>query len=502
MRASKPTTKHKLEFGDFQTPLDLASEICRLLHEQGVRPKTLIEPTCGKGSFIIASLRTFDTVRKIIGLDINQDYLQELAGNVTSSPVEVRLLNQNIFDVDWNKTFSDVSQPLLVIGNPPWVTNASLGVFNSNNLPTKSNFNADKGLDALTGKSNFDISEWMLMRISDWLQNKQGWFAMLCKTAVARKILRYVWKHNLNLSNFSIHRIDAKRYFGADVSACLLICTGNNTTATKQCAVYDGLSCKSRLSLIGMHKSELLADIEKYNHWAFLDGPEEHYKWRSGLKHDCSDVMEFVREPDGFKNGLGEHCDIEPDFIYPLAKGSDIAQNRREQPSRWVLVTQKDTSEDTSFIRQLAPKTWDYLLRHAQYLDKRKSAVYKGRPRFCLFGIGDYAFSPWKVAICGLCKHLHFSVVGPNEGKPTMLDDTCYHLPCKTEGEATLIVELLNSNPAKEFLGSLVFWDSKRPITSGVLQRLNLVSLAQHLGKSNALEEYLDKTLFDLVGSS
>jgi hypothetical protein len=83
-----------------------------------------------------------------------------------------------------------------------------------------------------------------------------------------------------------------------------------------------------------------------------------------------------------------------------------------------------------------------------------------------------------------------------------MLDDTCYHLPCKTEDEAALIVELLNSKPAKEFLSSLIFWDAKRPITSGVLQRLNLVSLAQHLGKSNALEEYLDKTLFDLVGSS
>ncbi len=503
MKTSRPTTKHKLEFGDFQTPIDLAMEICRYLHEQGVRPKTIIEPTCGKGSFVIAAMRTFDTVEQIIGLDINKDYLMELAGNAKSSLIEVRLMNRNIFDVNWDKTFSDVSQPILVIGNPPWITNAQLGVFNSANVPRKFNLQANKGLDALTGKSNFDISEWILLRMGDWLQNKQGWLAMLCKIAVARKILRYVWKHKLNIDDFNIHQIDAKQYFGADVSACLLTCKGNCQNPAKKCAVYDGLSDESRVSFIGMHKSELLADIEKYKRWSFLDGPEEHHKWRSGLKHDCSAVMEFVRERNGFRNGLGELCDIEPDFLYPLTKGSGIAgKKRHSHPTRWVLVTQKETSEDTRFIQHLAPKTWDYLLCHAHYLDKRKSSVYKGRPRFCLFGIGDYAFYDWKVAICGLYKQLHFSVVGPCEGRPAMLDDTCYYIPCKTEDHAVLVAELLNSKPAKEFLGSLIFWDAKRPITSGILQRLNLVSLAQNLGKSSSLEEYLDKTLLDLVGSS
>ena len=501
MRTAKTPTKRKLEFGDFQTPISLATEICRFLHKQGVRPRTIIEPTCGKGNFIISALRSFDDLTKIIGLEINQDYLQELRCYLASSPVEISLLKQNIFNVDWNKTFADVSQPVLVIGNPPWVTNARLGTFDSDNVPRKSNLHADKGLDALTGKSNFDISEWMLLRICEWVQNKQAVVAMLCKTIVARKILRYVFKHKLNIGDFSIHHIDTKRHFGADVSACLLIFKGNCTAPIKKCAVYDGLSCERCLSLIGMHNSELLADIEKYNQWALLDGPEEHYKWRSGLKHDCSAIMEFKRESDSFKNGLGERCDIEPDFIYPIAKGSNIVRNHRPQPLRYVLVTQRDTSEDTRFVQQLAPKTWDYLLHHASYLDKRKSTVYKGRPRFCLFGIGSYAFSLWKVAICGLYKNLYFSIVGPSEGKPVMLDDTCYYVPCKTEGEAVLIAELLNSQPATEFFRSLIFWDSKRPITSSVLQRLNLSSLAQYLGKSNELEEYLDKNLFDLVGS-
>jgi len=503
MRASRPTTRHRIEFGDFQTPDELALEICRFICERGIHPKTLIEPTCGKGSFIIAGLEVFNGLRRIIGLDINRDYLQEVAGRIQkSSSSKVELLNEDIFGVDWNSKFADVSQPILVIGNPPWVTNSQLGVFDSANVPRKSNFQADKGLDALTGKSNFDISEWMLLRICEWAQNKQVVVAMLCKTAVARKILRHVWKRNLNLGDFGIYNIDAKRHFGVAVSACLFVCKGTNAAAPKQCNVFNGFTVKNHTSLIGMHKSELLADIQKYDKWAFLDGPEEHYKWRSGVKHDCSAVMEFVCEPDGLKNGLGEICDIEPEFLYPLAKGSDVAQNRQGSHSRWVLVTQKETSEDTRFISHLAPKTWDYLLGHAHYLDKRKSSVYKGRPRFCLFGIGDYAFAGWKVAVCGLYKHLHFSVAGPCEGKPTMLDDTCYFIPCKTEDEAVLLSEILNSQPAKQFLTSLIFWDSKRPITSGILQRLNLVALAHHLGKNAEFEEYFDKTLFDMVGSS
>ena len=35
----------------------------------------------------------------------------------------------------------------------------------SPNLPSKSNFQNRKGLDAVTGKANFDISEWMLIQL-------------------------------------------------------------------------------------------------------------------------------------------------------------------------------------------------------------------------------------------------------------------------------------------------------------------------------------------------
>ncbi len=48
------TKRRRIEYGDFQTPPDLAREICRVLRSE--RPKSLIEPTCGTGAFLSAAL--------------------------------------------------------------------------------------------------------------------------------------------------------------------------------------------------------------------------------------------------------------------------------------------------------------------------------------------------------------------------------------------------------------------------------------------------------------
>lgn len=89
-------------------------------------------------------------------------------------------------------------------------------------------------------------------------------------------------------------------------------------------------------------------------------------------------------------------------------------------------------------------------------------------------GIGPYSFSPWKVAISGLYKSLNFVILGPQDGKPVMVDDTCYFLPCDTEEKAKIVLELLKTEQASSFLSSIIFWDSKRPISVDVLQRLKL----------------------------
>ncbi len=200
--------------------------------------------------------------------------------------------------------------------------------------------------------------------------------------------------------------------------------------------------------------------------------------------------MEFTRDNGFFVNGFGERCKLEDEYMYPLLKSSDLA-NGRLQPAKYVLLTQSRVGDPTDKIRRTAPNTWRYLLGHAKQLDKRGSSIYAKRARFAVFGVGDYSFSPAKVAISGLYKTLHFQPLGTAGGKPIMVDDTCYFIPCGSKSEAQLFCNLLNSETAQRFISALVFTDAKRPVTIEVLKRIDLKKLAEHVGREKTVVEYL-----------
>ena len=224
-----------------------------------------------------------------------------------------------------------------------------------------------------------------------------------------------------------------------------------------------------------------------YERWKHLGG-EEVYKWRSGVKHDCSKVMELCQAENELRNGFGEVVEVENDYIFPMLKSSEITNGNSKVPTRWMLVTQRAVGADTSVIGVVAPRTWDYLKRHGEFLDRRASSIYRHRARFSVFGVGDYTFAPWKVCISGFYKKLEFATVGPYQGKPVVLDDTSYFVSCQSEQEAHFIAELLNSQPAREFYSAFVFWDAKRPITIDMLRRLDLSAVARELGVEVAWE--------------
>jgi len=474
--------RKKLEYGDYQTPANLAEASCRMLAQLAVRPKSILEPTCGTGSFLKAAVETFRDAVIARGFDIDAAYVgmaRPLLGRATAGP-EISIERASFFDLDWASVVASLPQPLLVLGNPPWVTNSALGCLSSGNLPEKSNFQKHTGLGAVTGKSNFDISEYMLIRLSEALQGKDATLAMLCKTAVARKTMAYCWKRGLEMGDCHIFPIDAQREFGAAVEACLFVASFNGRGQERSCIVHDDFDLASQSSHLGYRDGLLISNLEGYGEWGFLRG-ETGYTWRSGVKHDCAAVMEFTQRNGKLVNGLGESVRLEDEFVYPLLKGSAVAGSKKSG-ERWVLVTQRRVGEDTSAIARAAPRTWRYLLDHAERLDKRASVIYKRRPRFCVFGIGEYSFAPWKVAISGFYKSLEFRVIGPRAGRPVMLDDTAYFLGCQEESEAVWLAELLNSAPARGLLSSLVFWDAKRPVTVDVLSQLSIERLAAHAG--------------------
>jgi hypothetical protein len=98
-----------------------------------------------------------------------------------------------------------------------------------------------------------------------------------------------------------------------------------------------------------------------------------------------------------------------------------------------------------------------------------------------MFGVGPYTFAPWKVAVSGLYKRFAFSLYGPEEGRPVVLDDTCYFLSFADEAPARAALRALQSAEAQDFFESRVFWDEKRPIRKALLQSLDLRRLTARL---------------------
>jgi hypothetical protein len=476
-------TKLVAEFGDFQTPKELAQQACELLSGKEFQPKTIIEPTCGLGNFLLAAIEHFPSFTKALGLDISSSYVEAARSAIErrADKERIELREGNFFTTDWSNLLANLPEPILVVGNPPWITNAQLGVLSSSNLPEKSNFLKRSGFDALTGKSNFDISEWMLIRVLHWLDNRNAVMGMLCKTSVARKLLAYAWKNGISVSRSAIYRFNASLYFGASVDACFFVCQFSPSARSAACRVYGSLDNSNFVETIGNSEGDVVS-LELFERWKHLRG--DNNKWRSGIKHDCSKVMELTKEQDKYRNGFGEVIELEDTFIYPMLKSSDLANESINVPRRWMLVTQRSVRDDTILIKDIAPKTWKYLLAHSEIFDKRGSSIYKNRPRFSVFGVGEYSFSPWKVAISGFYKKLSFKAVGIYGGKPIVLDDTSYFIPCGNQEEAENISTLLNSNIAKDFFQTYIFWDAKRPITIDILRRLDLGALEKEFNKT------------------
>jgi hypothetical protein len=460
--------------------------VCRHLAETGVSPQLIIEPTYGTGNFILTALHSFPNAELVYGVEIQEKYqwhlkmallTQALRGHRPAA--EIELHQDDIF----THRFPDrilKAQSILILGNPPWVTSAELGALNAENLPVKRNVKGLNGLDALTGKSNFDIGEFILLRMLELFSGQRGTLAMLCKNSVIKNIVEALPQRQFKVSNIRAYGIDAKREFGASVDASLLVLDMGVSRSTFTCRAVTLSRPDQTLHVFGWTGNKFVSDVKGYERVSHLDG-KSSFIWRQGLKHDCSKIMELKVIEGTPVNGYGEKVEIEDKWVYWLLKSSDLRAFETEQARKKVIVTQRRLGEDTANLQNSAPKLWQYLSRNSQYLDSRKSSIYRNRPRFSIFGIGDYSFKPYKVAISGFYKQPRFSLVLPMDNRPVMLDDTCYLLGFDTYLYALFTASVLNSRPVQQFLQTLVFADAKRPYTKHVLMRIDLARASNQL---------------------
>ncbi|HET9533071.1 MAG TPA: class I SAM-dependent methyltransferase [Blastocatellia bacterium] len=478
------------EFGDYQTPPGLVSRVLSRIGMGGRRWSRVLEPTCGTGGFIRGLLDSPAPPDEIVGIEIQDAHLiQARRFESAKARTRVRIMQANLFELDLARDLSwRAKGPLLVIGNPPWVTNSTLGAIGSRNLPVKSNLKGLSGINALTGASNFDLAESIWLKLIRELRDERPAIVLLCKTIVARNVLQYLRERSIPFSSAWIRRLDARRYFKASVDACLFYLEIGGSELTFEVPVFSDFESSMPESVLGFVGGRILSDISRYRRAASIDGTCP-FVWRQGIKHDAARVMELRREGEQLINGLGEPVDVESDYLFPLFKSSDLNRKPHIQPILRVIVPQRRIGDDTTRLRTEAPKLWKYLSMHSFHFERRKSSIYKGRPPFSIFGIGDYSFSPFKVAVSGFGRVPRFRLIWPAGGRPVMLDDTCYFIACESSRQAALLAALLIHRHTADFLQAIIFADSKRPLTKRLLQRIDLIELLNRVGREEILSE-------------
>lgn len=486
----------RTEYGDFQTNSNLAIQVAEYCSKNLSNPKIVVEPTCGKGNFIVASLRTFKRIEKIFGIEIYKQYVWETKFNIVDffidnpsiNKPEIEIIHCNVFDFDFKKiAIENSKKETLVIGNPPWVTNSKLSSLESNNLPTKSNFKKHSGFEAITGKGNFDIGEYITLMVFDAFQNQQGNFAFLVKNSVVKNVVFDQRLRGYRISDLRKLTIDSKKEFNVSVEASLFFCKLNENPEST-CKEFNFYAPTKLNNIFGWVKDKFVSDVEHYKHSCEIDGTCP-FEWRQGIKHDLSALMELERVNGHFVNGLNQEFNLEDDIVYGVLKSSDLKHLVVNNTRKFTIITQKKVGQDTSYIKKEFPKTFNYLNKNKSFFEQRKSSIYNNKPDFSIFGIGDYSFTPYKIAISGLYKNYFFNLVLPQNGKPIMLDDTCYLLGFDKLEFAAYTFILLNSKKTKEFLKSITFSDAKRTFTKDVLMRIDLAKLASNYSESDIQKE-------------
>jgi hypothetical protein len=429
------------------------------LRERGVRAARVLEPTCGSGAFLGAAAMTFPAA-DIIGVEYQRERYGAALDALQRTQAQIAVRYANAYELDFCDLAWRTAGPLVVVGNPPWVTAAALGRGGGDVLqPPRSNPKRLSGLAARTGASNFDVAEFLILKLLRELRAEAFHIALLVKESVARNVLAASRTLDLGIASAEIVRIDARRWFGVAVDACcLLAATSPNAVLATPAAIRAGFTGPE----VGWFAPPAAAAAP-----AFV--------FRQGIKHDAADVFELRKTNGIWRNGYGEAVDVEAEHVYPLLKARALHAGMLAEPTG-LLVPQTRLGAPTAELEARAPRLWRYLCSHAARIAARKSSIYRKAPPFALFGIGPYSFAPWKVAVAGLYAQPRFRILGPQAGRPVMLGDTSYFVPFEDEDAARAFGERCESPAAAAQIARRVV-RGKRPITKALLDALDWLAV-------------------------
>ena len=126
-------------------------------------------------------------------------------------------------------------------------------------------------LDAITGSSNFDIAEYIWVKLLTEFSDRPVTIAMICKTQVARNILLHCARRQLPVTGSSLRMIDAKKWFAAGVDACWFSVELGPGKTDYTAQAFPSIDASQPDSRIGVVDGQLVADVDAYERSKHFD---------------------------------------------------------------------------------------------------------------------------------------------------------------------------------------------------------------------------------------
>lgn len=137
-------------------------------------------------------------------------------------------------------------------------------------------------MEALTGASNFDICESMILKMISVLSGTRSTIAMLCKTSVARNIFVEMKRSQIPFHSCDIFEFNAKKVFGINANACLLLIDLNDRSVSPDyCEVYSFDKPEKLINKIFYRDGKLQNQAIRY---CYDFSGESCLEWRQGVK--------------------------------------------------------------------------------------------------------------------------------------------------------------------------------------------------------------------------
>lgn len=187
------------------------------------------------------------------------------------------------------------------------------------------------------------------------------------------------------------------------------------------------------------------------------------------LKSFGTETATFTNITERAKRAVPQvEATLESTFVYPFLRGRDLEQWRYRSEIFTLLPHTADTrmtpvSEES--LEKLAPRTLEYFRQFREVLGERagfteweKKVLEVGF--YACQRIGEYTFSPWKVAWRYIAAKFTCAVVGPYDlegpffGKPIIPNEKLMTIACKSAAEAYYLCGVLSSSCAVSFIHS------------------------------------------------